>query len=181
MKREKEQTDVQVLAMPCGLCGQAAVEVLSYAAFFLLVFIGSVAVFLQMQNQDIVRAEYSYAQQIANRIADQVHVAVVAGNGFVQAVSIPNSLLGKEYNITISRPNLASPAAVETGFVYIEWVASNGRLASVSAPTITSSYDVVTWAPKITLNATTNSIIVRSDVGRINMTNINGTIKISKA
>ena len=45
------------------MSGQAAVELLAYAAFFLLIFVSSVAVFSQQQAQGLVRAESAYAQQ----------------------------------------------------------------------------------------------------------------------
>ena len=101
--------------------GQAAIEALSYGAFFMLVFVGAVAVFMNMQSQDLSRAEYSYAQQIADGFSDQIYVTSLAGTGFSQTVSVPNDLLGKSYNVTISRPPLGSgnQASVETGFVRV--------------------------------------------------------------
>ncbi|MFA6489788.1 MAG: hypothetical protein WCT52_03840 [Candidatus Micrarchaeia archaeon] len=162
--------------------GQAAVEALSYGAFFMLIFVGAVAVFLQMQSQDLTRAEYAYAQQVAYGFADSIYVTSLAGTGFVQTVSVPSDLLGRGYNITISRPQQGAKnqAELETGFVYVEWIASNGKLGSVSAPTITTRYDMVTYGSQIT-NNTRGFVVIGSGIGRLNLSNVNGTIIVSRA
>ena len=164
------------------LQGQAAVEALSYGAFFMLIFVGAVAVFLQTQSQDTTRAEYAYAQQIAYGFADQIYVTSLAGNGFMQNVSVPGDLLGKSYNITISRPPLSSPgsqAQLKTGFVYVEWLSSNGRYGSVSAPTITTDYEMTTYAPWINNNSQ-GFVVIESGIGQFKLSNMNGTIRVSK-
>ena len=166
------------------LRGQAAVEALSYGAFFMLVFVGAVAVFMNMQSQDLSRAEYSYAQQIADGFSDQIYVTSLAGTGFSQTVSVPNDLLGKSYNVTISRPPLGSgnQASVETGFVYVEWLSSDGRQASVSSPTITTKYELHTSTnvPQLTNNSQ-DFVVIGSGIGKFNLTNKNGTIIVSGA
>lgn len=115
-------------------------EVLTYAAFFFLVFVSAVAVFLSVQNQELSRAQNAYAQEIAYGLADSIHTAFVAGPGFVQTVSLPRNILGKPYSISISRSPDAS--SIATGFVYIEWQ-SGGKSASFSAPTVTANYQPV--------------------------------------
>jgi len=120
--------------------GQAAVEVLSYAAFFFLVFVSAVAVFLSVQGQELARAQNAYAQEIAYGLADSVHTAFVAGPGFSQTLSLPRDILGRPYSVSISRSLDASSAA--TGFVYVEWQ-SGGKSAVFSAATVTSDYQPV--------------------------------------
>lgn len=168
--------------MQSAFRGQAAVEALSYGAFFMLIFVGMVAVFLQMQSQDLTRAEYAYAQQIAYGFADRIYVTSLAGAGFVQTVAVPDDLLGKRYNITISRPQLGSgsQASLETGFVYVEWVASNGRWGSVSAPTITTKYERLMGVPGITNNSR-DFVVIESGIGKLNLSNVNGTVRVSNA
>ena len=48
---------------------------LAYAAFFFAVFVTAVIVFLQVQTQELTRAENAYAQEIAYGFADSVHTA----------------------------------------------------------------------------------------------------------
>ena len=117
--------------------GQAAVEMLAYAAFFFAVFVTAVAIFLQVQTQELTRAENAYAQEVAYGFADSIQTAFVAGPGFSQQVSIPRDLLGKPYKIVLSKG--LAPASAETGFVYVEWQGASGS-TSVSEPTITAAY-----------------------------------------
>jgi len=133
---------------------QAAVEVLAYSAFFMLVFVAVVAVFFQQQSQGLTRAENAYAQEIAYGVADHIHTAFVAGPGFSQTIAIPNKLLGKPYKIALSYGN--NPATRETGFVYVEWRGPSGN-ASFSAPTITTAYK-----PTTTSNNDTGFITLRN-------------------
>lgn len=148
---------------------QAAVEVLAYASFFLLVFVATVAVFFQQQSQGITRAENAYAQEIAYGFADRINTAFVAGPGFSQEFYIPQNLLGKQYKIALSfDPN---PATQETGFVYVEWKGASGE-ASFSAPSITTAYEPHTSGDFITIR-NSNMIIIDSAYGqKLSMKNI---------
>lgn len=144
--------------------GQAAVEVFSYAAFFLLVFVASAAVFLQQQSQGLTRAENAYAQEVADGFSDRINTAFVAGPGFSQQFSVPPNILGRPYQIQVSSG--PSPASTETGFVYVVWQGSSGE-ASLSSPTITTDYK-----SNGLVNATTGRITI--DGGQsICMQNIN--------
>ena len=117
-----------------SLRGQAAIEVLAYASFFLLVFVSISAIFLSAQNQEMSRAENAYAQQLANTCADPVHTSAIAGPGFSQKVDIPPDLLGKPYTIRISSPQVAKQSKItESAFVYVEWQGQN-NLQSFPAP-----------------------------------------------
>ena len=159
--------------------GQAAVEVLTYAAFFFLVFVSAVAVFLSVQDQELARAQNAYAQEIAYGLADSVHTAFVAGPGFVQGVSLPRDILGRPYYISISRSPDAS--SVATGFVYIEWQ-SGGKSRSFSAPTVTASYDYAGGADgMVTSPAGGNFIIIDPAKGSVlNISNEGSGIMVMK-
>ncbi len=145
------------------LHAQAAVEVLAYAAFFLLIFVTTVAVFFQQQSQGLARAENAYAQEISHGFSDQIHTAFVAGPGFWQKFSIPKSLLGKPYRISISFA--PTPASKETGFVYVDWKGPSGDTV-FSSPTITTDYGATQTSDGfISVNATTGRITMDSAKG----------------
>lgn len=160
-----------------GCKGQAAIEVLSYAAFFLLVFVSSVAVFLQLQEQELSRAENAFAQQVAYQAADYIETAFIAGPGFAMNVSFPDSILGRPYTITISRPaGLGGAGAVETGFVYIDW-RGPVRTSSLSAPTVTADYSF-TGSAGFIYNNSRDAILINASRGLpVTIENIGGTIK----
>ncbi|VVB99635.1 Uncharacterised protein [uncultured archaeon] len=157
--------------------GQAAVEVLAYASFFLLAFVATMAVFFQMQSQELSRAEHAYAQEVAYQFADYVHTAFVAGPGFVQNVTLAPDILGKPYTISVSQKvatSATSAAERETGFAYVDWQGPSG-LSTYSAPTITAAY-AATESSCIKVDTTTS--FIRMNCTKIEMRNINGTIYI---
>jgi hypothetical protein len=161
---------------------QAAVELLAYAAFFFAVFVTAVAIFIQVQTQELSRSENAYAQEIAYGFADSIHTAFVAGPGFTESVSVPRDILGKRYWLMVSySPDAAS---YETGLVYVEWL-SNGRNSSFSAPTITADYLYVGDAGNFVGNRTTSNgkefvVIDAMQPHMVNITNKNGKIEIRK-
>ena len=163
------------------LRGQAAVELLAYAAFFFAVFVTAVAVFLQVQTQELTRSENAYAQEIAYGFADSIHTAFVAGPGFVESVSVPKDILGRRYWIMVSySPNAATS---ETGIVYVELL-SNGKNSSFSAPTATADYTFTAAGTFVTNRTTANGkefVAIDAAQGHvINITNENGRIRIMK-
>jgi len=154
---------------------QAAAEVLSYAAFFLLIFVASVAVFFQMQSQELSRAENAYAQEIAYGFSDHIRTAFIAGDGFSQRFDIAPDILGKPYKIWLSRGT--NPNLKETGIVYVEWKGSSGE-TSLSSPTVTAGYHETTSGVFITTSG--EFIVIDSTKGRtIVMKNDGGEIRIS--
>ena len=184
-KSERAQAAVESSSRPTAsplLRGQAAVELLAYAAFFFAVFVTAVAIFIQVQTQELTRSENAYAQEIAYGFADNLHTAFVAGPGFVESVSVPRDILGKRYWIMVSySPNAANS---ETGFVYVEWL-SNGKNLSFSAPTVTAKYSYVGGAGDFVSNRTTANgkefVAIDAAQGHlINITNKNGEIEIKK-
>lgn len=153
---------------------------LAYAAFFFAVFVTAVAVFLQVQNQELSRAENAYAQEVAYGFADNIHTAFVAGPGFVESVSLAPDILGSRYWLVVSHSPDAS--AVETGFVYVEWL-SNGKNVSFSAPTITTNYSYVGGADNFVSSRTAAGgaefVVIDASQGHmLNITNKNGEIEI---
>jgi hypothetical protein len=158
--------------------GQAAIEVLAYAGFFFLVFVAAVSVFLNIQNQEMTRAENSYAQEIAYGFSDSIHTAFVAGPGFVQTVKVPPNLLGRRYWLKVSFSPTA--ATSETGLAYVEWQ-SFGRNASYSAQTITANYEaMVDSLGFVTIQPGNFIVIDASQNLMINISNQNGKIRIQK-
>ncbi|MFA6327848.1 MAG: hypothetical protein WCY41_00185 [Candidatus Micrarchaeia archaeon] len=155
---------------------------LAYAAFFFAVFVTAVAVFLQAQNQELTRTENTYAQEIAYGFADNIHIAFVAGPGFVERVEVPKDILGKKYLLLVS----ISPDASlqETGNVYVNWE-SAGKNASFSAPTVTASYAPTTDGGMVTVPEESpyggRFIIIDPSAGSaLNISNNDGIIGIMK-
>ena len=156
---------------------QAAVEMLAYAAFFFMVFVTAVVVFLQVQSQEITRAENAYAQEIAYGFSDSIHTAFVAGPGFVESVSVPRDILGKHYWLLVSTSSDAS--AHETGIVYVNWE-STDKSASFSAPTVTASY-IPTISDMVTFPSGSNFIVIDPSKGSVlNISNEGYRIRIQK-
>lgn len=162
-------------------CGQAAVEMLSYAAFFLFVFVSSASILLHMQNQEILRAETAYAQNVAHAFSNNIHVAFISGEGYKETVKLPKDILGKRYWLLISRSPNANE--IETGFVYVEWL-SDGKNMSFSAPTITANYTWVTDADKFISHKAEGGvefIVIDAKQGHpVSITNKGGGILIEK-
>ena len=151
---------------------------LAYAAFFFAVFVAAVAVFIQVQNQELSRSENAYAQEVAYGFADNIHTAFVAGPGFVESVSLPQDILGKRYLLFVSMSSDAS--AQETGLVYVNWE-STGNNASFSAPTVTASYDFVNEGAGGFVTGSGNYIVIDAAQGKmLNISNVGGTIRIQK-
>jgi len=157
---------------------QAAIEVLAYAAFFLLVFLIGWAVFMQLQQQELLRAEHSYAQEIAYEFADHIRTAFMAGPGFWENFTLPSSIHGKPYKVRISRGGAAN--AQETGFVYVEWMGT-ARNASFSAPTITAAYDATAYSGFINVSGNFITISPSGYPGLpLNISNENGRIRLKR-
>ena len=154
--------------------GQAAVEVLAYASFFLLVFAAVTAVFLQMQNNELSRAESAYAQEIAYGFADNVRTAFIAGPGFSQEITLPARLLGKPYKIRISSSADLPPDSpvAETGFIYVEWLGTSGQPQSFTAPAATPAFRAADSPPFIITASGSFIEIDASACPRMNLTSI---------
>lgn len=154
---------------------QAAIEMLSYATFFLFIFVTAVAIFIFIESQENSRAENAYAQQIAYGFAESIQTTFIAGDGFEQTVRLPSDLLGKPYLLMVSKGE--SPQISQTGLVYVSWDAAD-RGGSFSAPTVTTNYTVTT-SPYVTYESPV--IIISPGVKKINLTNNKGAINIEAA
>jgi hypothetical protein len=137
---------------------------------------------LQVQNQELSRAEHSYAQEIAYGFADNIQTAFVAGPGFVETVRVPKDILGKRYWLLVSYSQDAS--AIATGFVYVDWF-SGGKNTSFSAPTVTASYSPTTDSDGfVTVTAppgqSTFIVVDARQNFPIKISNEGGTIRIAK-
>jgi len=152
---------------------------LAYAAFFFAVFVAAVAVFLQVQSQDLARSENAYAQEIAYGFADSIHTAFVAGPGFAETVRLPPDILGKRYWLLVSMSPDAS--AQETGMAYVDWE-STDKNSSFSAPTVTASYIYTEDADgMVTSSPTGNFIVIDPSEGSfLNISNEGSRIRIMK-
>ena len=155
---------------------QASVEMLSYLAFFLVVFVAAMSTFLFLQSQETARAENAYAREIAYSFSDSIQRAFMAGDGFSQNVAIPPTLLGKQYLIAVS--HASSPASAQTGLVYVWWD-SSGQTGSFSAPTVTANYSAQ-YVPGFISTSNPGIILINSTIGSVNMTNYNGMIRFTK-
>lgn len=163
-----------------GSCqhAQASVELLSYAAFFMLVFVAAVSVFFQIQGQEMARAESAYAQQVAYGFADNIRTAFVAGSGFEETISLPTNILGKPYTLSVT--TYQTPTQKETGFVYVDWRGQSG-MASYSAPTIAGRYTYVSDPDAVSYDASSSRIVINASKGfPIKINNTNGIIYIQK-
>ena len=145
-----------------GSRAQASVEFLAYAGFFLLVMVVAVSVFDQLQSGEQSRAENAYALSIADEFAAHINAAVAAGPGYSEIVAIPSDIEGQPYNVSLSYSYFPA-ASQETGFVYVEWRDQNSVLNSVSAPTISTLYNVSSPSGCVYLDNTDNP-------GRITLT-----------
>jgi hypothetical protein len=152
--------------------GQAAIELLAYATFFLLAFVVIVSSLVYLQGQEQMRAENAYAQQVAQMFANKIYVTYTSGPGLMQRVELPADILGKPYTIGLSN---------RTGILYMNWE-SKGRNMSFSTNTITSIYDFEVSSGKIWYENLPGSgtliMLNGSNVASVLLTNVNGTIKI---
>ncbi|MCX6769144.1 MAG: hypothetical protein NT051_00485, partial [Candidatus Micrarchaeota archaeon] len=95
---------------------------------------------------------------------------------FEETIRIPDKMLGKDYVIAVSKGQQASMQ--QTGFVYINWGANAGGM---SAPTITANYTCLTSRNNIWVIPNEDLIFINSSIGKLNISNIGGSIHFSKA
>lgn len=97
--------------------GQAAVEVLVYLGFFLLVFVSLSTMLMLQLGQDITQREYMLSQEIASQISSYIDIALAAGPGFNATFDLPPQITGQDYIINFT----------DAGSVYIH--VEKGRYA----------------------------------------------------
>ncbi len=99
--------------------GQAAVEVLVYLGFFLLVFVSLSMMFMLQINQDIIQREYLLSRQVAAQVAVEVDMALEAGPGFNATFPVPTQVAGQPYALVFT----------DAGSLYVQ--VAPGRAQSV--------------------------------------------------
>jgi hypothetical protein len=87
---------------PSSFRAQAAVEVLVYLGFFLLVFVSLSMMFMLQINQDIVQREYMLSREIAAQVAVEVDMALEAGPGFNATFPVPAQVAGQPYALVFT-------------------------------------------------------------------------------
>jgi hypothetical protein len=108
--------------------GQASIETI-ISMGFVLIFILLFYTFLvnpRMQQSNLMQNRYS-AQNICDDLSDAITLVAYNANGYTQKVSLPATLRGAQYNITVY-PTLLS----------LEW-AKNSLFCSFAAKNITYS------------------------------------------
>ena len=88
--------------LPSSFRAQAAVEVLVYLGFFLLVFVSLSMMFMLQINQDIVQREYMLSRQLAAQVAGEVDMAIEAGPGFNATFPVPAQVAGQPYALVFT-------------------------------------------------------------------------------
>lgn len=151
--------------------GQAAVEFLAYATFFMFFFAFSTYYFASQQEGELNYRQNQIAKEIGTQYADYVDFAVGAGDGFRGNFTIPKNLGGSAYEAKFG----------SDGFVYLNWSNTRGQF-SYPYPTSTNNTDIADGAPSSLtrtppLVAGTNSYI-NIDVSKGEMTLINQGGKI---
>lgn len=99
--------------------GQVAMEFMLLAAFFLLVFTVILAYFASLQAREFEDREYAIGREVAARVADEVHAAVAAGNGYQKSFVLPDRIAGRyPYEVRIN-----NKSAFAVAYVEINWSA----------------------------------------------------------
>ncbi len=82
--------------------GQAAIEIMVYVGFFLMVFVVINLFFILQVSQDISQRQYTLSQSSAAQVAEDLQMALSAGPGFSYNFSIPTSISGRSYSVNIT-------------------------------------------------------------------------------
>jgi uncharacterized protein (UPF0333 family) len=106
-----------------SLKAQVALEFLLLAAFFLLVLVVAIGYFASLQQTELINREYLLGREVAARIADEVHAALVAGPGYVKTINLPPTVAGSYYKLYITK----SPQYA-TAYVEIRWTRGGTNL-----------------------------------------------------
>ncbi len=84
------------------LRAQAAVEILTYVGFFLLIFVVLSISIISQVGQDISQREFTLSRSIAAQVADDVQLALLAGPGFDATFPLPAKIDGKPYTLNLT-------------------------------------------------------------------------------
>jgi hypothetical protein len=152
--------------------GQAAVEMMAYAGFFLLLFITFGYLFISQQATDLQARQYAAAKAIGAGAASNADLAFLAGDGFYGRFPLQTDILGQPYNLSFS----------SSGYVYVLWRGLSGDVTFLY-PTRSGAFFAnggnVSWQQTIRADGTrVNLTYPAVNTGRITMRNQNGTILI---
>ena len=100
---------------------QAAVEVLIYLGFFMLVFTSLTVMFLSQVNQDVVLRQQQVSQSLAEQVSSDVEMAVLAGPGFNATYPLPERIGGQTYELLFN----------DDGYMYVNLTSSNPSASPV--------------------------------------------------
>lgn len=100
---------------PRSVRAQAAIEVLIYLGFFMLVFVSLTVLFLMQVNQDVIRRQQQVSNAVAEQVAQDVEIAILGGPGFNATFPIPDRIAGQQYELYFN----------DAGYMYINLTNSN--------------------------------------------------------
>src|SRR3989338_236936 len=109
--------------MSPSLKAQMALEFLLLAAFFLLVLVIAVGYFASLQQTEMINREYLLGREVAARIADEVHVALVSGPGYEKKINLPPTVAGSPYTLRIT-----NKADYATAYIEMSWTRGGTNL-----------------------------------------------------
>ena len=95
--------------------GQAAVEVLIYMGFFMMIFVSFTVILLVQVNQDVARRQQQVSQSVADQVGQDVDLAILAGPGFNATFPIPDHIAGQPYELYFN----------DAGYMYLNLTNSN--------------------------------------------------------
>jgi|GEM_PF-4128843 len=143
--------------------GQAAVELLSYWAFFFLAFVVLLAYLTGVSQSQLASSQYGLAAQYANELAGYYDFAFRAGDGFRGIFPLHKEILGREYNATF----------YSSGNLYVEWSAPSGQTQAIVQP-------LISGAIGRSAGVLVSNVSIDTGVGSVRFSNVNGSIIITQ-
>ncbi|MFB6166851.1 MAG: hypothetical protein ABEJ62_01155 [Candidatus Nanohaloarchaea archaeon] len=104
--------------------GQSSLEFIAMLSFMMLAFSGFYTFFVNQQIAAVQNQRAVYAEAVADKAAFELDLALAQGDGFSRNFTLPESLGGADYNIT-----------VRGEIVLLEW-GERQVLSSTAAPEV---------------------------------------------
>ena len=109
--------------------GQAALELIVFFGFMILVFTVFLILFLPRTAQDVKQQKWLLGIETARLFAGEINLAVAAGDGYARNFTFPTTIAESiPYAITI-----------RSGFVELDMSTGSSEVFSYSAPTLTQN------------------------------------------
>ncbi|VVB58805.1 Uncharacterised protein [Candidatus Anstonella stagnisolia] len=143
--------------------GQAAVELLSYWAFFFLAFVVLLAYLTGVSQSQLASSQYELAAQYANELGGYYDFAFRAGDGFSGTFPLHRDILGREY----------SAVFYSSGNLYVQWSAPGGQAQAIVQP-------VISGAIGRSAGVLANNVSIDTGAGNVRFSNVNGSIIITQ-